>query len=215
MRTAQDFDARNVIEIRVDDDLAGLRQRRRRQRHLVEIEADRGGGAAVGSEAARLVFRLGRARRTHGQARHFASHRLNRGDARCVELLAAQRRQADRRILDRRIVFFGGDRDLFQAGLHRRIGSGSGSGKRPGRRKARSAEEGRDDERREEGKQVELALAHLIWSSPYLVFGCTYNKRATHVAGCQRVPLRHLTAKSYTADTARFFEEPCDGTAVS
>ena len=42
LRAAQHFDAIEVVQVGVDDDLAVLCRRRRRQRHVVEIEAHRG-----------------------------------------------------------------------------------------------------------------------------------------------------------------------------
>ena len=74
LRTAQHLDAADVVEVRIDHDLAGLRQRRRGERHFVEVEAHGGGRAAVGGETARLELRETRPRGAHGEPGHVVGH---------------------------------------------------------------------------------------------------------------------------------------------
>ena len=113
LRPAQDFDAIDVVQIGIDDHLPGLRQRGRRQRHFVEIEADRGRRAARRGEAARLELGEPGPRRTHRETRNVMRDFADAADAGGHELVAAQRGDTDRRVQNGGLVLLRGDHDFL------------------------------------------------------------------------------------------------------
>jgi hypothetical protein len=122
LRPAQHLDAIDIIEVRIDHDLAGLRQRGRRQRHFVEIEADRGRGAARRGKAARLELRETGSRRTHREARNVVRDLGDARDAGGHQLIAAQRGHADWRVLDGGFVLLRRDDDFLDRARRSRLG---------------------------------------------------------------------------------------------
>ena len=128
LRAAQHFDAIQVIERRIDDDLAVLGTRRCRHRDVVEIEADRRGVTAAGGHAAHLDLGLARAVALERDARRGRRQRRDIADTPILQILPAHRRDADGGFLHRRGALLRGHDDLGEpaAGILRsRCGLGA------------------------------------------------------------------------------------------
>ncbi|MEI9987174.1 MAG: hypothetical protein WDN69_30910 [Aliidongia sp.] len=116
LRPAQHLDPVQIIERRVDHDLAVLRAGRGGHRNVVEIETDRCGIAAARRHAAHLDLGLAGPFGLHRDAGRVPGQRGEIADAAILQIFAGDRRDADRRLLYRGRPLLCSNDDFFATG---------------------------------------------------------------------------------------------------